>query len=204
MIRSSDRPRAAPRLILDIGGVLVDHDDSLLADRVVSLLGGEPARRETILSAFRESGLGAGRCSPETVYLDLAARLGVFADRAAFRRVWCSHFTPKDDMLAFARDYAHRAPLVLCSNTDAIHWAFVSETFGLDRLGAAVLSHECGLLKPDPEIYRLAAQAHGAAPRECLFVDDKLAYVEGARAIGMAAIVFKGVEELIDALDNFS
>lgn len=201
---TSRKSGRAPRLILDIGGVLVDHDDALLADRLVRLLGDDAARRETILTAFRESGLGAGRCSPVTVYLDLAARLGVFADVASFRRIWSSHFTPKDDMLAFARDYARRAPLVLCSNTDVVHWAFLGEAFGLDTLGTAVLSHEVGLMKPDPEIYLLAAQAHEAPPGECLFVDDRPDYVEGARAVGMKATVFKGVDDLAVALDNFS
>ena len=189
-----------PRLILDIGGVLVDHDDKILADRLVRLLG--DGDRETILSAFRESGLGVGRRRPEAVYEDLARRLGALIDVAAFRRVWSSHFTPKDDMLAFARDWAKQAPLVLCSNTDAVHWAFVSEHFGLDRLGSAVLSHECGLAKPDPEIYLLAAEAHGAAPQDCVFVDDKEAYVEGARAVGMRGHRFAGLDGLRASLNT--
>ena len=188
------------RLILDIGGVLVDHDDALLADRLVRLLG--DGDRETILSAFRESGLGVGRRPPEAVYEDLARRLGLLVDVAAFRHVWSSHFTPKEDMLAFARDWASRAPLVLCSNTDPVHWAFVTGHFGLDRLGPAVLSHECGLAKPDPEIYLLAAQAHGVAPQDCLFVDDKEAYVEGARAVGMRGHRFAGLDGLRAALNT--
>lgn len=188
------------RLILDIGGVLVDHDDALLADRLVRLLGG--GDRETILSAFRESGLGVGRRRPETVYEELARRLGAHVDLAAFRHIWSSHFTPKQEMLAFARDWSARAPLVLCSNTDPLHWAFLCESFALDRLGAAVLSHECGLAKPDPEIYLLAAQAHGVDPRHCLFVDDREVCVEGARAVGMRGHRFEGLDLLRRAVNT--
>lgn len=188
------------RLILDIGGVLVDHDDEKLADRLVRLLGN--GDRATILSAFRESGLGVGRRPPEVVYEALARRLGVGVDVAAFRHVWSSHFTPKDDMLAFARAWSARAPLVLCSNTDPVHWAFVCENFRLDRLGPAVLSHECGIAKPDAEIYLLAAEAHGVAPQDCLFVDDKEAYVEGARAVGMRGHRFEGLDGLMKALNT--
>lgn len=192
--------KKTPHLILDIGGVLVDHDDMLLADRLVRLLGG--ANRTTILSAFRESGLSAGRRRPEDVYVELAQRLGAVADVTAFRHVWSSHFTPNEGMIAFAREYASRAPLALCSNTDPVHWDFVSAHFGLDKLGPAVLSHECGFLKPDPEIYLLAAQAHDAAPQECLFVDDKPAYVDGARAVGMQAHLFLGLDGLMTALNT--
>lgn len=185
-------------LILDIGGVLVDHDDAVLADRIVALLGG--GARETILSAFRQSDLAAGRLPVEEVYLDLARRLGAFADVTAFRRVWSSHFRPNREMIAFAADWAKRAPLALCSNTNALHWAFLREHCALDRLGPATLSHECGIEKPDAEIYRLAALSLDAEPDRCLFVDDKPAYVAGAQAVGMKGHLFTGLEALRAAL----
>lgn len=188
------------RLVLDIGGVLIDHDDDALAARLCRLLGHDD--KAAILAAFRDSGLGVGRRRPETAYEALAPRLGAAIDVAAFRRVWTSHFTAKPDMLAFARDWASRAPLVLCSNTDAVHWEFACASFALDKLGPAVLSHECGLAKPDPAIYRLAAKAHGVAPEQCLFVDDKEAYVEAAKAVGMRGHRFDGLDGLIAALNT--
>lgn len=194
----SREPRA--RLILDLGNVLVEHDDDLLASRLSRLLGdGDP---RTLLTAFRQSGVEAGRRPVEDVYLALARRLGAFADLAAFRDIWSSHFTPKPEMLAFAADWARAAPLVICSNTNALHWSFVCEHFQVDRLGPAVLSHECGFEKPDSEIYLLAAEAHGVAPQDCLFVDDKPANIEGARAVGMRTHLFRGLDGLTAALNT--
>ena len=43
------------------------------------------------------------------------------------------------------------------------------------------------LTKPDAAIYRLALDRFGLAPAEALFVDDSLANVEGARAVGIHA-----------------
>ena len=42
--------------------------------------------------------------------------------------------------------------------------------------------------KPEPEIYLLAAEGLGVAPRACLFVDDLRENCEGAEAVGMTAI----------------
>jgi 2-haloacid dehalogenase len=42
--------------------------------------------------------------------------------------------------------------------------------------------------KPDAAIYQLACRTGGFAPHEAVFIDDVVANVEGARAIGMAAI----------------
>lgn len=56
-----------------------------------------------------------------------------------------------------------------------------------------VSAHE-RLLKPDPAIYRVLTERNGLDPATCLFVDDVLENVEGARSIGMKAVVFTSPE----------
>ncbi|MFN2590412.1 MAG: HAD family hydrolase [Actinomycetota bacterium] len=67
-----------------------------------------------------------------------------------------------------------------------------------------VRSGDVGLRKPEPEIYRVAARRLGVSERECVFVDDIPANVEGARSVGMwgllhrdAAITVPKLEELL-------
>lgn len=54
-----------------------------------------------------------------------------------------------------------------------------------------VLSHEVGMIKPNPKIYHLAAQRLGCEPGECVMVDDSEGNCQGAEAVGMKAIVYK-------------
>lgn len=62
----------------------------------------------------------------------------------------------------------------------------VVERLGLtEETDAVVLSFEAGVAKPDAGIYRKALEALGAAPEEAVFVDDQLAYCEGAKALGI-------------------
>jgi beta-phosphoglucomutase len=42
--------------------------------------------------------------------------------------------------------------------------------------------------KPDPEVFRLAAQRVGVSPEHCLVVEDADAGVEAARAAGMSVL----------------
>ncbi len=44
-----------------------------------------------------------------------------------------------------------------------------------------------GAGKPDPRIYRAAMDSLGAAPSECLYIDDCREEADGARAVGMTA-----------------
>jgi len=50
--------------------------------------------------------------------------------------------------------------------------------------------------KPDPLIYQLALGITQRAPDECIFIDDRHANLEPAKALGMRAILFRSAEEL--------
>jgi putative hydrolase of the HAD superfamily len=60
-----------------------------------------------------------------------------------------------------------------------------------DLFDVVVCSAEVGMAKPDPAIYRLAAERLGLPPEACVFIDDAEPNVEAARAVGMAAIYFR-------------
>jgi aspartyl-tRNA(Asn)/glutamyl-tRNA(Gln) amidotransferase subunit A len=64
------------------------------------------------------------------------------------------------------------------------HWGIAGD---FDDL---IISAEVHTAKPDEAIYRLALEHLGVAPEEAIFVDDVLANVEAARAIGIQAIQF--------------
>ena len=47
------------------------------------------------------------------------------------------------------------------------------------------------MLKPGREIYDEVVRCTGFLPEEILFVDDSIANVEGARAAGLNAVLYK-------------
>ena len=65
-----------------------------------------------------------------------------------------------------------------------------------------VYSHEVGLLKPDPEIFLLAARRLGVAPAEVVFLDDVEGHVLAARDVGFHAVVHRTTAESILELDR--
>jgi putative hydrolase of the HAD superfamily len=69
---------------------------------------------------------------------------------------------------------------------------------------AVVISAEVGLHKPQPEIYRLAAERLEVEPAECLFVDDLKENCEGAEAVGMTAVRHRTPEETIARLTELT
>lgn len=55
--------------------------------------------------------------------------------------------------------------------------------------GALVSEHDAGAAKPDPSIYRFAAQRVGVPVGRCLYVGENLVEVIGALAAGMKALL---------------
>ena len=69
----------------------------------------------------------------------------------------------------------------------------------LDWFDGLVISGREGLVKPDAAIYRLLLERYGLRAEECLFIDDVERNIQGARAVGMQAVLFTNPEQL--ALD---
>jgi epoxide hydrolase-like predicted phosphatase len=65
-----------------------------------------------------------------------------------------------------------------------------------------VISGEVGLRKPEPQIFRLAAERVGLEPAECVFIDDLDLNVEAARALGMTAILHTSYDETRRELES--
>ncbi|MEU4196356.1 HAD family phosphatase [Kribbella sp. NPDC026611] len=65
-----------------------------------------------------------------------------------------------------------------------------------------VISGEVGLRKPEPEIFLLAARRLDLKPEDCVFIDDLQLNVDGARAVGMTAILHTEYDETRRALES--
>lgn len=85
----------------------------------------------------------------------------------------------------------------LLSNTNIIHWNSYYPQYkkalrqeGLpDLFVKEYYSHEIGLAKPDPAIYKLVLHENNLRSEETLFLDDKEENLEAARALGIHTIL---------------
>jgi len=96
----------------------------------------------------------------------------------------------------------HRAgtPLYLLSNAPGFLDAWLRGPAHrrhpfLSRFRDYVVSGAVGCSKPQPEIYDLVCRTGRFRPADAVFIDDVLANVEGARAIGMSGIHHRSADE---------
>lgn len=85
-------------------------------------------------------------------------------------------------------DLLERLPVYALSNTNPLHFDhFMRHMPLLQRFERVVTSFHVGYRKPEPQLFEAAAHLMGHAPADLLFIDDLMANVAGAKAVGYQA-----------------
>ena len=106
---------------------------------------------------------------------------------------WKPPLEPMPGIAELARELkAMGYHIYLCSNaTSTLH-----EYFGLipgsECFDGLIVSADLKHLKPSHEIFEALFETFGLKPEECFFIDDSPLNVDGAHAVGMPAVLFRG------------
>jgi len=184
-------------VVLDVGGVLEITAPTGWEARWEKRLGLPPGTVDERLDDVWRAG-AVGRMGEQEVREQVAARLGLDAPQAeAFLDdLWTEYLgTANEELIAYVRGLRGRCGLGILSNSFVGAREREAAAYGFDQLvdhvDHIVYSHEIGVGKPDPRAFRAACDALGAAPEDCLFIDDAAPNVEAARALGLQAHLFR-------------
>jgi len=196
---------AIDAVIFDIGGVLEITPPTGWQARWATDLGLSTEQLEERLAPVFAAGAVGGMLLPQ-VEAEIAAALAL--DEVALAHfmddLWTEYLGTLNEPLA---DYF--AALRPRYRTGILSNSFVGAREREDalygfaaRCDAVVYSHEEGLLKPDPALYRIVCDRLRAPPERCVLVDDSQVCVDGARAVGMHAVRFDTNAQAIRDLDR--
>ncbi len=197
-----------PALIFDFGNVVAHFDHGRAASKLGARLGlsGEEVfeRIKTLGFANLLGEYESGRLSAEAFSEGVSGMIGLAITHEEFAAAWSDIFWANESLaplFGFLKGQGY--PLVLGSNTNDLHAGQFrrqfAETLGhFDRL---VLSYEVGHIKPSAAFYLACAEAAEAEPGDCVFIDDMIENVEGARAAGLVALHYRTTEGLLDDLE---
>ena len=185
-------------LLFDLGGVLVDFSGV----RDIAALLPAPASPSEIMDRWNRCPLsrafGLGKLSAEDYAARFVREWEIDLEPSGFLeeyRSWSRCLLPgAKELLALLRP---RFRLAALSNSNELHWDRNTNDIGVTELfEVAISSHQVGLRKPDPAIYRLALDRLRVSPDAVLFFDDLKPNVTAASALGIRAFQVEGVEEV--------
>ncbi len=185
-------------MFFDIGNVLLRFSSRQVIARVACAVKRHPLKLARYLwSSDIGERIERGEVDGRQLYEVFQKELGYKGTFPQFRMLWCDHFTLDRGTYALLKRAARSVPTYLLSNTNALHIDFIKERYKFPRLvRGAVLSHEVGLRKPDPDIYRRALALSKTPAEATVFIDDLKPNVDAAAKLGMIAIRFKDAASL--------
>jgi epoxide hydrolase-like predicted phosphatase len=197
---AAEVPVTVRAVVFDIGGVLAVTPDL-----------GTPGKWERAL------GLGDGQLGPLIQKVADAGAIGTISEEEAVRRIgeilgldssvrdafmadlWTEYLgTLNGELAGYFAGLRPRYRTAIISNSFVGAREREQERYGFgDLTDVIIYSHEAGMSKPDPRIYRLAADRLGVQPEEMVFLDDVPQYVDAARQVGLQAVLFTGNQQAI-------
>jgi putative hydrolase of the HAD superfamily len=197
------RERVVDGLIVDLDGVIRHWHASHLPDAEAAL--GLPQGSISSV-AFDEDRLGRAM-DGRLPFLDWCAEIGaeVAAAHGVDATVVADVFVDAGwdidlEMVDLVTEVRRSMPVALLSNATTQLLADLERSGIADAFDAVVGSADVRASKPSAAAFQAAAEGIDVALQRCLFVDDTVGHVEAARALGMQAEVFTGVDDLREVL----
>jgi putative hydrolase of the HAD superfamily len=191
-------------LYFDLGKVLINFSVEQMLDQVAGAAGiTADAAREVLFAGGLMLRHETGRLTTREFYEAFCGAAGVRPDYRQLVSAAADIFELNLPMLPVVAQLQQAGyPMGILSNTCETHWEHCFRCYRIVSEGFRVyaLSHRIGALKPDPVIYRAAAELSGCRPEEIFFVDDIAGHVAGAKAVGFDAVQFTTAEALADEL----
>jgi putative hydrolase of the HAD superfamily len=191
----------------DFGNVLAAFSHRQACEQLAALTGGRhsaDAVQEWIFASGRHARIEEGTLAAGEFLADLIAMFEIAAPAEEVARAYSDIFVFHRSVSDLVRRLPPGMPCLLASNTDPLHWAFFSSRMAdvFRSFRHFVLSFEVGARKPKADFFTALIDRAGCRAGELLFIDDLAANVEGARRLGIDAVVFESATVVERELDH--
>ena len=205
-------PGAYAAVLFDFGGVLTTsvwdsfadflRREGLDPDAIKNLFRHDAARLALLHLAADLRGLETGALTEGEFETKFGRRLGLKDPEGLIDSMFAG-MEPDEPMVAACKEI-RAAGLLTGLITNSWSTAHYDRELLAELFDTSVISAEVHMHKPQPEIYRLAAERLNVVPEKCIFVDDLRENCEGAEAVGMTAVRHRNAVETIARLTELT
>ena len=146
-----------------------------------------------------------GDITEEELFENISAYLGV--PKEVVRSEWLELVKIDTELVEYIRELNKCHRVYLLSNAIGSFIGNILEENSLYSLfDDMFISSDIHLIKPDEDYFRYCLERIGAEPSQCIFTDDNIKNIEGARRVGITGIHYKSFsdykEKLTEILEN--
>ena len=200
-------------IIFDYGGVIIDLHMKRTEDAFLQLgvqdfhLHFNQLKQSTVFDQFDK-----GKITEQEFRQQLNLALGTQLSDEQINDAWNAMLgTIPPEKLKLLQDVKRHFRTFLLSNTNIIHLKkltkYLVQFLGRPNLDTyfekVYYSFVAGLRKPDAAIFLKVMEENNLRPAATLFIDDSPQHVEGARAVGLHAVLYDPKEDLRGVLEKY-
>lgn len=190
-------------IIFDVGGVYLKGSGSKFISRSKKLLKIKDLKTQNngiiFDKRFNEGKISAKECFENIFTVSLSDQ--------QFKQIikfWTNTWKPTVAITNLIQRLNQKYQLVILSNSDPVNSLNYYKKGWYQYFNPVILSHEIGILKPDPRIYQITLDKLKNKPEECIFIDDQIDCLKPAQDLGINTILFKSPTQLRTDLKKFN
>lgn len=191
-------------IVFDIGGVLEMTPRMGITEKWENVFQMQPGELDKKLYEVWKGG-SIGTMTEAQVHQQIGEILGIDAAQvnAFMDDIWKEYLgTPNTELIAYFESLHSRYITAIISNSfvGAREKEQTAYRFG-DMTELIIYSHEVGIQKPKPKIFKLVWERLDIKPEEMIFLDDVDVIVQAACALGIHGIQFKDNAQAIAEIE---
>ncbi len=191
-------------IVFDVGGVLTSWSREATYEDLKDELGFNDKSVDEFWKNYVHP-YGRGEVTETELWERASRELGirqVSPKENLIGRTFVKTTKPYKEILEYACKLKERGfKIAILSNTNEVHTKYVEQIGAFKPFDYIFLSHEVGIRKPDPKIYKHLLEKLDAQPKVVLFIDDTPENIETAKKLGMRTILAKNPKQIINDIE---
>ena len=188
-------------IVFDMGQVLMKFDEDFFIERLgISDPEDRKLLKREVFDTVEWVRMDRGDLKDHEVFEIVKKRIPERLQEAAGKLIfdWYDPVVPIEGMADLAAELKNKGyGIYLLSNASHRQKEYWLNVPGHEIFEGSVVSADCGILKPQPELYRILLEKYGLEADECVFIDDFKLNCEGAFRCGMHPVIFRQDIELL-------
>lgn len=188
-------------IIFDLGGVLFTNGTAGFVKKITMRCGRDESMVRDVLDGALGSLYREAKISREEFWRRAIEALGLREKMELLESEWIASYELIEGTKKIVETLARTYKVYFLSDNvrERVEQLEQKHHF-LSLFSGGIFSHEVGIRKPDPRLYRMILDLAHTDPTEAIYIDDKPHLLSPAQALGMKTLVFTTPEQLREDL----
>jgi len=184
-------------IIFDLGGVVFTNGTRRFIKALTQRYSLDQSKVKQVLDGSIGYDYRRGVLSRDEFWDKVISQLKLTENSEKLEQEWIGYYELIEETKELILKLRKKYQVWYLSNNVKERAAALDKKFGFTKwFDGGIFSHEVGMIKPNPDIYRLLLEKAQVKPQKTIFIDDKESSLKPVAKLGITPVLFTGPENL--------